>query len=960
MRKYSILMSLVTVLLVIAFTLGIRAGDAQAIMLKISLDDLTTEADSIVIGTVEKSVSNWNEDRSAIYTTVTVSVEDDIKGEYSQNSVTIIVPGGEVDGITQTVSDTPSFETGEQAFFFLSDFPQTVLPRRQFSPKFYELQGNFQGKLLIEDDAVEGLPLALFEEELQSILDEGEAKYYFETNPDEPTLTSYNQFVTLPFRWPSSSIPVSYWVNASSDRNAHVQAAANSWSSAGANFSLNYRGTHSRSGGAFMNNKNEVMWNDLNTNTALAVATIWTSNNTILEADMTFNTRFNWSTDGWYGYDVQSVALHEFGHWVGLDHSPLSESIMYYGYKGSQRYLHSSDVAGIRHIYSATTSTITNDNFSSRIAVSGTSGQTTGSNINCTKEQGEPNHAGNSGGQSVWWEWVASASGLVEISTAGSNFDTLLGVYSGTSVSGLTAVASNDDYGMTYQSRVSFNAQQGVSYKIAVDGWVTSAGNVTISWLLTPDPCSISALTQPTGAATGLTGESYTYSTGGSACSNGHPLEYRFDWGDGTISAWSSSNQAGKTWTTPGSYQVKAQARCSVNTTRVSAWSTAQSVEIASPPVIYNLIIEVSGEGTTDPQVGSHTCDEGESVDLSATASEGWVFDKWIMGTAEFTDTTIKHTMTDHATATAVFVETQAEGDEGQNNNQDNDYTEDTGDGSGSDNGSETDEIPPVSYTLTVAVNGSGATDPEPGDHNHTNGTPVALQAIPADSWVFVKWVVNNTSEYDTALLTVTIEQNTTATAVFEETQAESGGNQDNDSTEDTSGVDTGSTQETDDNTASPPTHTDPSTNSSPPAPVQYALTIAVKGEGSSNPLPGEHRYDKDYSLVLSAKPAAGWGFEKWTVDGVDHQSNNINLTMDAVKMATAHFFKIEMGDITGSGTINVKDVNLVARHALGIYSLTGAQLEKADVNGDGVVNVLDVALIMRHALGLIDSFPQN
>ncbi|MDZ4132050.1 MAG: matrixin family metalloprotease, partial [Dethiobacteria bacterium] len=451
MRKYSIVISLVTILLVIAATLGIGNGNAQAVMLKMSLDDLTTEADSIVIGTVESAVSRWNEDRSAIYTTVTVLVEDDIKGGNSQNSVTIIVPGGEVDGITQTVSDTPAFETGEQAFFFLSDLPTTVLPRRQFSPKFYELQGNFQGKLIIEDDSVEGLPLGLFEEELQSILDEGEAKYYFETNPDEPTLTSYNQFVTLPFRWPSSSIPVSYWVNASSDRNAHVQAAANSWSSAGANFSFNYRGTHSRSGGASMNNKNEVMWNDLNTNTVLAVATIWTSNNTILEADMTFNTRFSWSTDGWYGYDVQTVALHEFGHWVGLDHTPLYESIMYYRIKGTQRNLHSSDIAGIRHIYSATTSTVTNDNFTSRTAISGTSGQATGSNINCTKEPGEPNHAGNSGGQSVWWEWVAPASGLVEISTAGSNFDTLLGVYSGTSVSGLTAVASNDDYGMTYQ-----------------------------------------------------------------------------------------------------------------------------------------------------------------------------------------------------------------------------------------------------------------------------------------------------------------------------------------------------------------------------------------------------------------------------------------------------------------------------------------------------------------------------
>jgi hypothetical protein len=335
-------------------------------------------------------------------------------------------------------------------------------------------------------------------------------------------------------------------------------------------------------------------------------------------------------------------------------------------------------------------------------------------------------------------------------------------------------------------------------------------------------------------------------------------------------------------------------------------------------PVIYNLNIEVSGEGTTAPQVGSHTYNDGESVDLSATAAEGWVFDKWIIGTAEFTDAQIQHTVAGNITITAVFVEIPADGDDDQS---------------------------PVTYTLTVAVNGSGGTDPEPGDYNHVDGTTVNLRAISASGWAFDKWIVNDL-EIGTALISVLIEQSTAATAIFTEIPAENGGNQDNGSAGDSSSGGG--------NTSTPP----PAIN--PPALIQYALTIAVKGEGTSNPLPGEHRYDKDYVIALSAKPAAGWGFEKWTVDGVDRQGSNINLTMDAAKEATAHFFKIKMGDITGSGTINVSDVTLVARHTLGISALTGAQLEKADVNGDGVVNVLDVTLIMRYALGLINSFPVN
>ena len=37
----------------------------------------------------------------------------------------------------------------------------------------------------------------------------------------------------------------------------------------------------------------------------------------------------------------------------------------------------------------------------------------TGSNSNATKQVGEPNHAGNAGGKSVWWRWTAPAAGTL-------------------------------------------------------------------------------------------------------------------------------------------------------------------------------------------------------------------------------------------------------------------------------------------------------------------------------------------------------------------------------------------------------------------------------------------------------------------------------------------------------------------------------------------------------------------
>src|SRR5204862_376863 len=98
-----------------------------------------------------------------------------------------------------------------------------------------------------------------------------------------------------------------------------------------------------------------------------------------------------------------------------------------------------------------------NDNFANATVIIGSSATLTGTNVGATKESGEPNHANNTGGHSVWWSWTASASGQTTIDTIGSNFDTTLGVYTGSVVSSLTTIAGDDDSGGNQTSRVVFN-----------------------------------------------------------------------------------------------------------------------------------------------------------------------------------------------------------------------------------------------------------------------------------------------------------------------------------------------------------------------------------------------------------------------------------------------------------------------------------------------------------------------
>src|SRR5439155_400698 len=127
-----------------------------------------------------------------------------------------------------------------------------------------------------------------------------------------------------------------------------------------------------------------------------------------------------------------------------------------------------------------------NDGFVNAQSLSGSSGSVSGSNANATKETGEPNHAGNAGGHSIWYRWTAPTSDPVTIDTVGSAFNTLLGVYTGGSVSSLTTIASNDDIdGSNSRSRVSFTPVAGTSYQIAVDGFNGVTGSVTLNWAQT-------------------------------------------------------------------------------------------------------------------------------------------------------------------------------------------------------------------------------------------------------------------------------------------------------------------------------------------------------------------------------------------------------------------------------------------------------------------------------------------
>ena len=133
-------------------------------------------------------------------------------------------------------------------------------------------------------------------------------------------------------------------------------------------------------------------------------------------------------------------------------------------------------------ILNLTSGTLSNDNFQSAIDISGQT-QVVWNNTLASKEVGEPNHAGRTGGKSVWWKWTAPKSGIVTIDTKGSTFDTVLAIYSGNSLAQLTALAANDDDDddSSLLSKVTLSASPNVTYYIAVDGYNGKSGGLHLN-----------------------------------------------------------------------------------------------------------------------------------------------------------------------------------------------------------------------------------------------------------------------------------------------------------------------------------------------------------------------------------------------------------------------------------------------------------------------------------------------
>ena len=127
-------------------------------------------------------------------------------------------------------------------------------------------------------------------------------------------------------------------------------------------------------------------------------------------------------------------------------------------------------------------------------------------------------------------------------------------------------------------------------------------------------------INSPEGPSSGEVNELLTFVPGSAGTNDGN-IEYRFDWGDGSYSAWSSSATVSHSWTLAGIYSVKDQAQASgislgwaSGQSIDSEWSAGFNITITAPPT------------TTTPTVIPNVRIQSVTLPSGAQTSGPWVY----------------------------------------------------------------------------------------------------------------------------------------------------------------------------------------------------------------------------------------------------------------------------------------------------------------------------------------------
>lgn len=106
----------------------------------------------------------------------------------------------------------------------------------------------------------------------------------------------------------------------------------------------------------------------------------------------------------------------------------------------------------------------------------------TQNNVQAAGTTNDPNICNETNAHTVWYRYTNSTGSTlsVTVNTFGSNYDTVLGIFTDPNPTSPVSVVCNDQFGGLNTSSVTFNATNGTVYYIGIASWLPLSGNGTL------------------------------------------------------------------------------------------------------------------------------------------------------------------------------------------------------------------------------------------------------------------------------------------------------------------------------------------------------------------------------------------------------------------------------------------------------------------------------------------------
>ena len=307
----------------------------------------------------------------------------------------------------------------------------------------------------------------------------------------------------------------------------------------------------------------------------------------------------------------------------------------------------------------------------------------------------------------------------------------------------------------------------------------------------------------------------------------------------------------------------------------------------------FTLTVQVQGDGTVTPSVGTHRYDKETMVSLTATPDEGRGFSHWEGPVADRESAQTQVAMDEDKTVTAVFTQEER-------------------------------------YEVTITQAGEGNVTPEVGTHTYSPGQTLELKAEASTGWQFVKWVINDADVVD-AEHVIEISSAVNAKAYFVRLDYTLTADVDGEGTVDQEILVHPSSSypyetvvrltavpeegwkfvrwegdlEGNENPAELTMDADKTVTAVFEPLPEYTLTIEKTGQGSVSPVEGDHAYYRGTVVDISAEADYGWVFIRWEGPVTNSGHASTTVFMDGNKTVKAVFeesIPVEQSSHTAGG----------------------------------------------------------